>query len=423
LQTVKKTTWFLFLLLFAVSCLDEPECYLLNNNFIGVYFRVLGSNNVDSAIVRNLYINGLEVFNKDRDSLVTNFQLPLDYFKTETAYSFGNTMASRELLMSYKVQAQFVSEDCGPRYILSNLAIANKETFDSIRIVNPEPNRESNGRNIEIFRCPNTDTLAITFYELTLPATPTTTNRSRLAGVAFNGITVDGNVTTNEGVRKTTVRLPVNLSGDQTSYSFDIASGYAYDVPVRQLDVQYTRTQQTRWNQCGEQTFVSELAIHSATFDSVSIVRDTNGFPRNTLTDPVRTNINIYRCPPTNLLQVAFARRVSGVLQGASVELQGVTADYTQQVFFPDTTVRIIQLPLNLDATSTTFTFAYADRQETITLNYTTGSPPETIFRQSCSGIRVVQNITVAGSPANVTRNSATIVYPAQTNITIEIPN
>jgi hypothetical protein len=188
LQTVKKTTWFLILLFFAVSCLDQPECYLLNNNVIGVAFRVMGSGSLDSAKLSQVLINGIplqnattkDIFDKTYDSLVTTVQLPLNYFENSSILTFNSTTANNSIVPTYERQTQFVSEECGPRYILSNLKVL-ETTYDSIRIVNNSPSRSADSRHIEIFRCPITDTLRMTFHQLYLPAT-TATSPTSIAG-------------------------------------------------------------------------------------------------------------------------------------------------------------------------------------------------------------------------------------------------
>ena len=58
-------------------------------------------------------------------------------------------------------QVQFVSEDCGERYIFSDLKILEYD-FDSVRIVNPTPTAPAS-TNIEIYRCPRTNLMGIDF--------------------------------------------------------------------------------------------------------------------------------------------------------------------------------------------------------------------------------------------------------------------
>ncbi len=430
LQTVKRTTWFIFLLLFGVSCLDEPECYLLNNNVTGIYFRVMGSNRIDSLAVRRFMINnrlepGELTWDIPRDCVKTFIQAPLDYFNTQTTYSFitshhGVPGAEKQLLLGYKVQAQFVSEECGPRYILSELHV--QETgFDSVRVVNADPSRDGNARNIEIFRCPFPDTVGITLHQLTLPATPGA-QRSRPAGADFDAILVDGLSAFYENQRASTLHLPVNVNAESTSYEFDFAG----DDPLLNgtLSVDYTRTTETRYRQCGPQTFITDLAIANTTgLDSVSIARDNNGFPFTTLTDPVQTNINIYRCPPTNLMQLGFRRVVAGgTPQTATAQIESITTDYNSEVYYEGVSTSFVQLPLNVDANSTVFTIRFTDgTEENLTVNYIVGPPSRALFRNACSNIKAITSLTAGGTTGATTVTNASVFYPPVSNVTLQI--
>lgn len=431
LQTVKRTTWFIFLLLFGVSCLDEPECYLLNNNMTGISFRVMGSNRIDSLAVRRFMINNrLDpaelTWDIPRDCVKTFIQAPLDYFSTQTTYSLitslnGVPAEERQLVLGYKVQAQFVSEECGPRYILSDLHV-QESAFDSVRIVNAEPSRDGNVRNIEIFRCPSPDTVGIALHQLTLPATPGA-QRSRPAAADFDAVRVDGLTAFYENQRAATLHLPVNKNAESTTLEFDFAG----DDPLQNgtLSINYTTTTETRYRQCGTQTFVTDLAVGNATgLDSVSIARDDNGFPFSTITDPVQTNINIYRCPPTNLMQLGFRRVVAGgTPQTTSAEIESITTDYNSEVYYEGVTTSSVQLPLNVDATSTVFTIRFANgTEETLTVSYNVGSPSRVLFPQACSDIKVITSLTVSGTTGTTTVPNAAVFYPPVSNVTLQIP-
>jgi hypothetical protein len=431
IQTVKKTTWFLFFIVFAVSCLDEPECYLLNNDMVGIYFRVMGSNQLDSANVTTLLINGTPplitegvVWQDLADNVLTGFAVPLDYFNNHTDLDLVVDGAAARLPTEYQVQTQYVSEECGPRYVLSNLRVdKEKHGFDSVRIVNSSPSRDNTGRHIEIFRCPVTDTLLLTFYQLLLPSgTATPANRSRPVSRRLEGVTVDEATTLYAGDRQATLRLPVSLTNASTRYGF----AFSDEEPmIRNLEIRYTTTTAMRYGPCGIQTFVSDLAIaDNHNFDSVSLALDANGFPNRSLTDPYSRNINVYRCPTTNIIQFAFRRTPEGgtTPQPASVDIVEITADYSDEVYYADSTTNVVQLPLNLNAGSTVFTLTFEDRTETITVNYTVGPPPQTLFRRSCKDIRVVTNISISSSTTATEVVNPAVVFPTVTNVNVQVP-
>ena len=433
---MKKTTWFLFFIVFAVSCLDEPECYLLNNDKVGIYFRVMGSNQPDSANVTSLLINGIPESIADTiawqdlsDNFLTGLVVPLDYFNNQTSVEMVVGGAASTLLLNYRVQTQYVSDECGPRYVLSNLnatATRDDSKRDSIRVVNGSPSRDDTGRHIEIYRCPVTDTLLLTFYQLLLPSgAQTAANRSRIASRPLENVVVDNTTTMYAGERQATLRLPVALTNSSTSYDFAFSD--EEQQAVRNMTVQYTTTTMPRYSQCGTQTFVTDLAIaENHSFDSVSIALDADEFPNRTLTDPYSRNINVYRCPPTNIIQFAFRRTPEGTTtpQAAQVDIVEITDNYTNNVYYAGSTANIVQLPLNLNAQSTVFTFTFADRTETITVNYNVGPPPRTLFRAAwaCGDIRVVSGITTTGSTPLTEVVNAAVAFPTVTNVNVQVP-
>src|SRR5690606_33300502 len=85
LQTVKKTSWFIFLLFLSVSCLDDPDCFRLNNNFVGIAFRVMGSSTLDTVAMWGVESKGLRF--DDYDTMfVSSVELELDYFSEQTEF-------------------------------------------------------------------------------------------------------------------------------------------------------------------------------------------------------------------------------------------------------------------------------------------------------------------------------------------------
>jgi hypothetical protein len=193
---------------------------------------------------------------------------------------------------------------------------------------------------------------------------------------------------------------------------------------VRNLQVEYTTTTEERYRQCGIQTFVTDLATGEHSFDSVSLALDPDGFPIQTLTDPYSRNINVYRCPPTDIIQFAFRRTPEGstTSQAATVDLIEITTDYSDAIYYTDSTTNVVQLPLNLDAGSTVFTFVFEDRTETVTINYTVGPPSRAIFRQACSDIRVISNINVSSSTTVTEVVNPAVVFPTVTNVNVQVP-
>ena len=59
---MKKTGLFTFILIVAVSCLNEPDCYQLNNDTVVIYFRIIGGGS-DAFQLTSIHVTGdLTVF-------------------------------------------------------------------------------------------------------------------------------------------------------------------------------------------------------------------------------------------------------------------------------------------------------------------------------------------------------------------------
>lgn len=147
---VNKYAWFLFLLLIVTGCLDEPDCYLLNNNIIGISFKKIEDSSADTvAVTRFGTLEPPLVFSSD--TILTRLYLPLNHFQDETAYIFEDAEGRHILRLGYVSQAQFVSENCGEKFVLSTLRVL-EHSFDSVRLVTDTPTREGSAINIEIFQ-------------------------------------------------------------------------------------------------------------------------------------------------------------------------------------------------------------------------------------------------------------------------------
>jgi len=148
---VRKSAWFLVLVMVAAACLDEPDCYLLNNYVIGISFKKIENSTADTVSLTAYGPLEPPLAFYLGDTAISRVFLPLNYFQEETSYVFQNGDSVDLLQLEYLSQAQFVSEDCGEKFVLSNLRVAD-HTFDSVRLVVDVPTREGNTINIEIFQ-------------------------------------------------------------------------------------------------------------------------------------------------------------------------------------------------------------------------------------------------------------------------------
>ena len=401
---IRKTGWFIFLMIIGASCLDEPDCFRLDNNIIGITYRVIGSGSTSTLRFDSLTTVAADSIFHRRFS-GTTFPLPLNLADDEITYQFQGL--NKMLKVGYIVRPQFVSENCGPRLVFSELHILAHD-FDSARVVQPTPGLNNQAKNVELFRCPQIGSSIIGFYQL----------YSRAKSAEQVAIPVEGITTDFTGTRvyfpnssRKDVTLPINTEASSTAFTFNLGNG------PQELVLKYDTVTEARYRPCGVQTFVSGLAINSHMFDSIAIPRDARGVVQNALSDPALMNVRIYRCPITNLVQLAFRRPADGG-EGTvadEVEVMGIRADYTAELFYPDQTVSIVALPLNPEANTTTFFIDYPDRTETLILNYTRSQV--SIFPQCQQN--VFHNVFEAVDLENVTPKADSLTFPPVTNFEI----
>lgn len=141
--------WSIFFAGLIPSCVDEPDCVGLNNNIVGISFRNLADGT--AAPVTFTKVRAEEegvVFLTDET--VSSVNLPLDFLEQSTTFLFEEPDKTSRLVLDYTTKVQFVSEDCGERFVLDNLSIRQHD-FDSVRLLSRVPGTGS-GTHIEIFR-------------------------------------------------------------------------------------------------------------------------------------------------------------------------------------------------------------------------------------------------------------------------------
>lgn len=150
IQMIKKCAFFLLLLTMTAGCLDEPDCYQLNNYIIGISFKKLADSTADTVAFTGFGTSEPPLLFSN-DTTVSKLYLPLNYFKDETTYFFETAEDVKTLQLGYVSQAQFVSENCGEKFVLSSLRIL-QNSFDSVRLVSDTPTQAGSSIQIEIFQ-------------------------------------------------------------------------------------------------------------------------------------------------------------------------------------------------------------------------------------------------------------------------------
>lgn len=267
---VKKTGWFIFFVAMAAACLEEPECFSLNNNFVGIAFKKLSNNTRDTVVFTGITADGTDfVWLSDTAAMTGIDSLRLNYFNDSTIFRFQRGAAAYELRLGYLTQAQFVSEDCGQRFVLSNLR-AKGVNFDSVRVVGTVPKkRGTSGTNIEIYRCPVTNLAKFAF----------------VSPVQLKQITANyapGAITFSEEERSA-VYVPLDSTAQTSTFKFDFVDGSS-----KTLKVDYTRKGQKLFHACGWQTALTDLKV-----DTVATTFTKAQVGQKNIQDPPLTNIAI----------------------------------------------------------------------------------------------------------------------------------
>ncbi|HEY3405821.1 MAG TPA: DUF6452 family protein [Ohtaekwangia sp.] len=413
---MKKASWFV-ILLFAVSCLDDPDCFQLNNNIIGISFRVLGSTKPDTLLVVGVEMSGTDSIFLEPAKYI-NAALPLNFTTSSTNVIFHQLGGlSNSMNLGYLARTQFVSDDCGSRFVLSDLQILGSD-FDSVRVLDPQPDKVARN-NIEVYRCPEPYFLTVVFRDLYLNSAGDEAKRT--GGIKLSGINDSYSSTTYyEDAALATFYLPVDTLSDQTTFDFIQPDG-----TTNQLTVQYTRTYQKRYNPCDPKTFVTGLSIVDAESDFVlsEMVLDSEGEEKSTLTDPPEANVYVYRCPRTNLVKIDFKERVpntSSSVRTDTVFLKSVRVNYTPQILYDNTLATTITVPIDETAQTTDVYLEYETRTDTLRLSYT--AHPSRVFiseTADCGAQGIYSNLELTETITGVTVKADSLRFPVVSNIEI----
>jgi hypothetical protein len=407
---MKKSAWLLLLIL-AVACLDDPDCFRLNNNMMGVSFHVLGSTKADT-----LYVVGMDISGTDSVfypfTKFTSVSIPLNYTTDNSRITFhqdGNFLNFLDL--TYSVKTQYVSDECGARYILSNLQVTD-HNFDSLRVISKTPGTVAPS-NIAVYRCPLPHYVGIMFRDLYRSGS-TTAKRDAIIQIAGISNSFNETVHYEDAINKLFF-LPIDTTANTTAYTIFFPDGTS-----KNLTLSYKRTYEKRYNVCEPTTYISNLTVENSDFILDEIVVDNQGFFQNTLTDPPQANINLYNCAPLNNLRIDFKQRVPGTANSVrtdTVQLKSVKFDYSSQILYQNTSVTSISIPLNTQANTTTVFLEYDDKTETITFTYTR-YPNQTLVTE-CGPQTIIGKLVINDPIETIKVVKDSLVYPTQQNLEI----
>jgi hypothetical protein len=403
---MKKSSWFIFFLILAASCLDDPDCFRLNNNVVGFAFRVIGSNRADTVRLVRINVSGTESIVPD--TVTSSVYVPINFTTNSSKITFWfEDGTSKFVDVDYLLKTQFISEDCGSRYELSNLSVREGSDIDSIRVISREPNKSTGAINIELMRCPDPRYVGVAFFD-TAPTTNATTPYTVRAGsLAVDSITNGQGEVFYRQSNRSIFYLPVDLAATQTVFSFYTRGGDAANPP--QLRLTYTATPRNAFpDVCQSTQFAENLRIDA---DSILSPLDSLGINENNefidyTTDPPSSNVRLFRCPQTNLARLTFRQKTSANgtnTREDTMAVKRITSDYAPgRVYAANQDFKSVILPVNPDSDSTTFYIEYTNADipnDTVRVGYTRTTVPSGI--RNCGGVTTYTNL--AGAPSNAT--------------------
>jgi len=353
--------------LFASSCFENPDCIDLRNNFVGFTFKKLYDGEADTVALLGMTVSGVEF---TPTTNISSFYLPLNVNTSQQAFDFelirggfSTQVEKQRIILTYSSKAQFESVDCSPRLILSDLDVT-EHNFDSVNIKNKVPLAATTGGNIDLYRCPITNNLKITFRQL-LADDKSNGNelKEKLNGVSLDYLPINFYPNSERG----SVILPMNTAVNSTNILIDSKTG------LSTLNIAYEIENNVLINACGTQSLIHTIQVTQSTgYDIVRLQKDS-------ITDPPSTNVALLRCPRTNLLSLLLKNTSGGE---TPFQINKVTADFTPEVFFEDSLASKIILPLDIAKDQTDFVFEFETGPKKISFGYVR---TQQTFHEQCS--------------------------------------
>lgn len=380
------------------SCFDNPNCLGLRNNLVGFSFKKMFDGKSDTLGIFGVSIEGSDsIF--FQSTLVSTIALPLRSSASQQTIALNTTRGIYNVSMAYESLAEFESVDCGPRFVFSNLSILN-HSFDSVRLTNATPT-SSGGVNIEVYRCPIPNLLKIGFRQL---LANDNANGGELIEL-LNGASLDYlPAVFYPGSELASLVFPLNPNSTTTQITFDNAEN-----GLATLSLAYEFQSASIFKVCGEQNFIKNLQVTgSSGYDIVSVVKDS-------IHDPPTTNILLFRCPQTNLLEVRFKN--AGSSADVPLQINKVTATHTSEEFYVDELKSVLILPLDESQDQSDFTIDFESGEKQFSVGYI--RTPQT-FHGQCDQT-IFSNLQILSSdfttPPNVESDS--IQFPTVVNLEI----
>lgn len=275
---VRKSAFILVLWALFAACLDQPDCYNLTNNTINISYRKIFDGALDTVAIESVTITGIDSVFEGTEKAVT---IPLDFTKTGVSVVLEALEGTRLIDLGYKVQPQFVSEECGPRFAFSALT-ASSPSGDSVRVLSGTPGGDAS--HVAIYRCPRNNFVRLAFKQVvdqddvkdTVSVAGTTAN--------FEALTyypLDGDLSY--------MNLPLNMDAPSTQIVLTLSN----PERVATLTFTYDLVRKTVFEICGEQTFITNVQVSSDIFEFKKIA--ATRYVADSIYDPPKTNFAAFQ--------------------------------------------------------------------------------------------------------------------------------
>lgn len=275
---VRKSAVILVLWALFAACLDQPDCYNLTNNTVNISYRKIFDGALDTVAMESVTIVGIDSVFVGNSRAVT---IPLDFKGTGVSVVLDAVEGTRLIDLGYKVQPQFVSEECGPRFAFSQLT-ASSPSGDSVRVLSGTPGGAAS--HVAIYRCPRNNFVRLAFKQVveeddvkdTVSITGTAADFEALTYYPSNG-------------DLSYMNLPLNLNSTSTQITLTLAEPNR----VATLTFTYDLVRRTVFEICGEQTFITNVQVSSDVFEFEPIA--TTRYVSDSIYDPPKINFAAFQ--------------------------------------------------------------------------------------------------------------------------------
>lgn len=235
---------------------------------------------LDSVVVLNSRIVGID---SSFSTSLSAVSFPLDFNSTQQAFEIEDVERTRSFEVTYKIQSQFVSEECGARFLFSDLS-ATSQNGDSLRILSSTPG--GNASHIALYRCPRTNVVRVAFRQIVKEnivrdtITILSTNADDLATylpIQFYKVTG----------KLSSINLPLDLTSNTTQFIFEVGT------EIKTMTFTYDRVTDEVFERCGAQTFITNLQLVSdiGTVESI----ESTKYKSDSIYDPPKINFAIFQ--------------------------------------------------------------------------------------------------------------------------------